>query len=46
LYSDIDDSKDIDADASVEDVNWFAAYDSPYTLRNRHNEDWINVVDL
>lgn len=31
-------------DAAFGDSWWFAAYDSPYRLTNRHNEVWVPVV--
>jgi hypothetical protein len=44
LYQDIYDSKDVDF--ADDDRYFFVAYDSPYTLFNRHNEDWIRVKDI
>ena len=44
LYDAIIDSKDIDVDEGAQDAYFFAAYDSPYTLFNRHNEDWVPIV--
>ncbi|GMI23894.1 hypothetical protein TrRE_jg1808 [Triparma retinervis] len=46
LSADILDSKDLDFAPEAEAGSYFfVAYDSPYTLMNRHNEDWIGVVD-
>lgn len=40
------DSKDISEDEKNGGEYYFVGYDSPYTLRNRHNEDWLGVVNL
>jgi hypothetical protein len=45
LTEDIEDDKEVDYDESKGGSYIFAAYDSPYTLMNRHNEDWIGVTD-
>jgi len=47
LTSDIDESKEIDfSDDAAMGNYYFVAYDSPYTLMNRHNEDWIGVKHM
>ena len=46
LTEDVSESKEVDFSADANDGNYyFVAYDSPYRLMNRHNEDWIGVVE-
>ncbi|GMH99455.1 hypothetical protein TrST_g4749 [Triparma strigata] len=47
LTDKIDESKEVDFnDDAMEGNYYFVAYDSPYRLMNRHNEDWIGVKDV
>ena len=46
LTSSVEDSKEVDFSADANAGNYyFVAYDSPYRLMNRHNEDWIGVEE-
>lgn len=44
LNEDIAASADIRVDPKADGNYFFAGYDSPYHLNNRHNEDWLPVV--
>ncbi|GMH78558.1 hypothetical protein TL16_g07851 [Triparma laevis f. inornata] len=47
LTDKVDESKEVEFNDDANAGNYyFVAYDSPYTLMNRHNEDWIGVEDL
>lgn len=46
LQTAVDDSSDVREDVSVEGVFYFAGYDSPYHTKNRHNEDFVPIIEI
>ena len=47
LEKDIEKSEDVEVDtssSSIEDTWWFAGYDPPFRVSNRHNEVWVPVI--
>lgn len=45
LAEEIEGSSDVEM-GEDDNTYYFVGYDSPYTLFNRHNEDWLEVHDL
>ena len=44
LSKDIEKAEDLDSDPSAGDVWWFAGYDPPFRVSNRHNEVFLEVI--
>jgi hypothetical protein len=44
LEGEVEDSPSLDLDPAYPDIWFFAGYDPPFRLTNRHNEVWVPVL--